>query len=116
MDWKTIEMMGYAYYAEMGYRILLPIVDTSAYDFVAEKSGIFIKVNVKVAGLRDNKDPNSWAISQSSGGHAGHHKKENIDIFLSWLPSLEKFIEIQGDFFNVGNSKSRRIPKKLYKL
>ena len=109
MNWQQAELLGYAYYVEKGYRILVPIVRYDAYDFVAEKDGVFIRVNVKVAGLKDKSDPNSWAISQASGGLPGKTQKGTVDILLTWIQ--KRFIELPGDFFKDGNSKSKRIPK-----
>lgn len=111
MNWQEIELSGYTYYAEKGYRILVPLVSTRDYDFIAEKEGNFIRINVKTAGLKDKQEPNSWAISQASGGYQGQHNTDQVDIYLAWLPHQERFIELPGDFFNVGNSKCRRIPK-----
>lgn len=111
MDWQTTELLGYAHYAERGHRVLVPLVRNDGYDFVAEKDGVFIRVNVKVAGLKDKEDPSSWSISQASGGASGHSKKSPCDVFLTYLPTWQKFIELPGSFLSAGNSKSRRIPK-----
>ena len=113
MSWQQNELMGYAYYAGKGYRILVPVVQTNGYDFVAERDGVFVRVNVKTAGLKSKTNQNSWSISQSSGGFAGHHENPHVDVYLTWLPKEEKFIELGGDFFVGGNSKSKLIPKNL---
>ena len=105
--------MGYAYYAGKGYRILIPAVRNDGYDFVAEKDGLFVRVNVKMAGLKDKSQPGSWCISQASGGTCGHKDKASVDIYLSWLPHEQRFIELDGGFLNGGNSKSKRIPSEF---
>ena len=107
MDWKTIEMLGYTYYSNKGYTILVSLVTNYGYDFVAEKNGKFIRVNAKKACLRDKKKKNSWSVSQEKNKY-----KNPVDTFLVWLPHLEKFIELPNDFFNNHESKIRRIPKE----
>ena len=114
MNWQTVELLGYAHYSEHGYRVLVPLVRNDGYDFVAEKDGEFIKVNVKVAGLKDKTDPNSWSISQASGGANGHSVKSPCDVFLTYLPEQQRFIELPGSFLDAGNSKSRRLPKEMF--
>lgn len=114
MNWQQAEVNGYGYFIEKGYRILVPLVSGEGYDFVAEKDGEFIRVNVKLAGLKDKSNPNSWAISTASG--ASRKRKDNnlVDCYLVWMPSLERFVELDGQFLNTGNSKSRRIPATAY--
>jgi len=114
MNWQTIELLGYAYYSDRGYRILVPVVRNEGYDFVAEKDGGFLRVNVKVAGLKDKSNPNSWSISQASGGSSGHSTKSPCDVYLAYLPEHQRFIELPGSFLSAGNSKSRRIPKEMF--
>lgn len=115
MDWQTVETMGYAYYSARGYRVLIPVVRTNAYDFVAEKNGQFVRVNVKLAGLKDNKRPDSWSISSSGNKSEDNRKqmREWVDIYLAYLPHQQRFIELPGDFLSGGNSKARRIPQSL---
>lgn len=113
MNWQQIELMGYAYYAERGYRILVSLVRTDGYDFVAEKDGLFVRVNVKTAGLKDKSQPESWSVAQASGGHTGYHENNQVDTYLAWLPHQQRFIELDGDFLHGGNSKSKRIPKEF---
>lgn len=113
MDWQQIELLGYTYYAKQGYRILVPLVRNDGYDFVAEKDGAFIRVNVKTAGLKDKRQSDSWSISYASGSYAGHRLNNSVDVYLVWLPHQEKFLEMNGDFLNSGNSKSKRIPKEF---
>lgn len=114
MDWQTVELLGYAYYSERGYRVLVALVRNDGYDFVAEKDGEFVRVNVKVAGLKDKTNFNSWSISQASGAAARHRAKAPCDVFLTYLPEQQRFIELPGDFLCIGNSKSRRVPKEMF--
>ena len=115
MDWHVAELLGYAYYAERGYRVLAPLVRNDGYDFVAEKDGQFIRVNVKMAGLKDKNQPNSWAISKASGAAANTSNviKTACDVFLVYVPVLSMFVELPGTFLDGGNSKSKRLPKEL---
>jgi hypothetical protein len=113
-EWQIIELLGYGYFARKGYRIFVPLVNFQGYDFVAEKDGKFTSVNVKVAGLKNPSCSNSWSISQPSGGSKGFNKiKIKCDVYLVYLPKQERFIELSGDFLDVGNSKSRLIPKNM---
>lgn len=114
MEWQEVEMLGYTHFASKGYRILIPLVSNEGYDFVAEKEGEFVRVNVKKAGLKDKRDPRSWSISQSSGGCSTSRDRQSVDVYLTWMPEQKRFIEIEGGFLNGGNSKSRRIPSSLY--
>jgi hypothetical protein len=114
MNWQTAELLGYAYYSKRGYRIFVALVRNDGYDFVAEKDGKFVRVNVKVAGLKDKTNPNSWSISQASGGANGHSTKAPCDVFLTYLPEQHQFIELPGSFLSAGNSKSRRLPKEMF--
>lgn len=118
MDWQSVELLGYSYYSSQGYRILTSLVRNDAYDFVAEKDGKFIRVNVKQAGLKDKNIPNSWCISQASGAFdnaaaKGKRKVSEVDVYLAYLPETGRFIELPGDFFDGVASKSRLIPKHL---
>ena len=115
MDWKQVEVNGYGYFVNKGYRVLIPVVSSEGYDFVAEKDGEFLRVNVKLAGLKDKKDKNSWAISASSGSSDNPRtNRHSVDVLLVWMPPLNRFIELDGDFLNHGNSKSRRVPYANY--
>lgn len=115
MDWQTIELHGYAYYSSRGYRVLVPLVRHTGYDFAIEKGGEFLRINVKVAGLKDKKDIHSWAISRASGvaGNRVSRPPRSVDMFLVWLPQENRFIELPGDFLGKGHSKHRRIPRQL---
>lgn len=116
-SWASVEMMGYAYYSDKGYRILISLVDNSIYNFVAEKSGVFLRVNVVQAFINDKSKPNSWAVSRAATtltSHDYHSKIEDmLDIYLVWLPNVSKFIELDADFFKGTNSKKKLIPKAL---
>lgn len=116
MNWQVAELMGYAYYAERGYRVLVSLVRGDGYDFVAEKGGSFLRVNVKVAGLKTRTRVNSWSISQASGSVSGtsHQNKARCDVFLVYLPQQSRFVELPGSFFDVGSSKSKLLPQALY--
>lgn len=108
MDWKTVEMLGYAYYACRGWRVLVSLVEAPGYDFVIEKDGVYKRVNVKMAGT---KGPGSTAISQA--GCAKRNGQIKTDVFLAYIPNGGYFIELPGDFFVNVRSKARCIPQKL---
>ncbi|KKN85517.1 hypothetical protein LCGC14_0278400 [marine sediment metagenome] len=78
-NWQTVELTGYSYYSNKGYRILISLVTDHGYDFVAEKDGEFIRVNVKVAGLKAKTIKNSWSISK--GGALT--TKSEVDVYLA---------------------------------
>jgi hypothetical protein len=114
-SWKAIEMLGYHYYAEKGHRILVNLVKSNDYDFVSEYYGVFTRVNVKVAGLKNKANPNSWSISMPGGMSQCNYWKEKVnqkrcDIYLVWLPHKSEFIELSGDFFEGSKSKSKLLP------
>jgi hypothetical protein len=116
MKWQSVEMLGYCYFSEKGYRICVPLVQGDGYDFIAEKDGETIRVNVKLAGLKDKTSPNSWSIAQASGSlpNMSRRNKISCDVFLAYIPEPYcKFVELNGDFFD-GNSKSKRIPPDIY--
>ena len=109
MNWQVKEVQGYTYFMERGYRISVPIVDISGYDFIAERDGSFLRVNVKVAGLKNPKDKNSWAISKSRTSS----NTAECDVFLVYLPHKETFIELPGNYFQNSNSKCKRILNEI---
>lgn len=110
INWKVVEAKGYAHYVEQGYRVLVSLIDNSGYDFVTEFDGEFKRVNVKMAGLKNKRDARSWSISRS-GSSAVVDDGATCDIFLVYLPSVDRFIELTGDFFEGSRSRSKIIPK-----
>lgn len=106
--WQAVEALGAAYFIEKGYSILVPFGDSHHYDFVAEKDGSFIRVNVKKAFF----SMHSWRISLS-GGRLGTDKCSHVDCFLAYLPEHKCFIELSGDFFHQARSRARTIPKEI---
>ena len=115
MDWQTVEMQGYAYYSKRGYRILVPLVNNTGYDFVAEKNGEYLRVNVKVASIKDPARSNSWGISMASGAAYCLENPVAVDVFLAYIPDTGEFLELPGTFFVGTRSKSRCIPVKMLK-
>lgn len=114
--WETVELMGYAYYSNKGYRILVALIDTSGFDFVAYKDNEYIRVNVKKAGLKSRTITNSWCIPKASGAKTTPTPScITCDVYLAWLPEKEEFLELDGTFFIGVSSKSRIIPKALYR-
>jgi hypothetical protein len=120
IDWRSKEILGYNYYSEQGYKILVALVKSNGYDFAIERRGEFKRVNVKVAGLKSKGNPNSWSISIPGGKPHNTYWKDKVnrryaDIYLVWLPHQERFIELDGDFFKNCKSKSKVIPKSYLK-
>ncbi|MDC1538163.1 group I intron-associated PD-(D/E)XK endonuclease [Pelagibacteraceae bacterium] len=135
LTWEAIEALSLTHYISLGYSVLIPIIKTRSYDLAIEKNGNVKLVNVKVAGLKDKRQKDSWSISRSSSTSNSIYKRKNIkesyaaiasrslkdlinkklviDIFLVWIPYKKKFIEINGDFFVGSGSKSKRIPKEI---
>ena len=113
MNWRSIELNGYSYFSDKGYRILVPLVSGESYDFVAEKNGEFIRVNVKAAGLKSKRDLNSWSISAASGAGNKNLSEVKCDVYLVWLGFKSQFIELPGSFFIGSKSKSKLIPKEI---
>lgn len=114
VSWQTVEVMGYAHYTARGFRVCVPIVRNDGYDFIAEKDGTFLRVNVKLAGLKDRNDPTSWCISMASGASRSVRRAAAVDVFLAYLPHLDRFVELPGSFFEGARSKSKHIPRHLY--
>lgn len=112
-DWIHTEFAGYAYYAALGYRVLAPLVRNDGYDFVVEKDGRFKRVNVKTAGLKNPSRPNSWSISRSSGAYKPGVNTSDVDEYLVWLPHQKRFVTVEGNYMNGGNSKSKLLPQNL---
>jgi len=111
-SWEVVELMGYAYYAEKGFRILVPLVNNKGYDFVAEKDGKFIRVNVKLAGLKSKKlSSKSWSISTS--GATTDRDIVCCDEYLVFLPHKKQFITVPGNFFVGSTTKAKLLPKCL---
>lgn len=120
MDWKVTKALGYSYYVNLGYRILVSLMDNGAYDFVAEKNGNYLKVKVKLAGLKNKSENNSWSISLAPSKRTptqtaaeSIENKGDVDVFLVWLPHKIGFTEVPGDFFVGSKSKSKRIPSEI---
>jgi len=113
MDWRTVEMLGYTHYSLLGYRVLVPLVNNFGYDFVAEKDGEYLRVNVKVASNKDPVRKNSWAISKTGRQTKNTKQKNSVDVFLAYLPTQKKFVELPGNFFDNTTSKTKHIPVKL---
>lgn len=113
-DWKSIELLGYTHYSKKGYKILIQLVGNSGYDFVAEKDGEFIRVNVKMAGLKRKNNPNSWCIALSGATDVYNKPKLNpVDIYLAWIENQQRFIELPNTFFDGYKTKQVRIPKEI---
>lgn len=111
MKWQTIEMLGYTYYSEKGYRIFTEIVGNADFDFIAYKDGNFVRVNVKKAQKRTDKKE-QWKVTLSGGSKKTPNNVKGVvcDIYLVWVPEQERFIELDGDFFLNVKSKSKTIP------
>ena len=103
-----MEALGAAYFIEKGYSVLVPFGDSTHYDFVVEKDGKCLRVNVKKA----YRDRRSYRISLS-GKAIGIEREANVDVYLAILPEHNCFMELGGDFFDQCRSRSRVIPKEI---
>lgn len=78
--------------AEKGYTILIPLTEHSTYDLVAEKDGIFKRVQVKYRAAKDGKlsihMKSSW--SDKNGLHVKHLDKSLVDIFAIFCPDTNE--------------------------
>lgn len=108
--WQIAELQAHVYFANKGYRILIDIADSSAFDFVALKGDTFLRVNVKLATLKDKTDPTSWGICRPTNRSGTVHEP---DLYVVWVPNTKSFIELPGNFLSPCKSGHRRIPKKL---
>ncbi|MBA7662269.1 hypothetical protein ES703_70297 [subsurface metagenome] len=119
-DWQTVEIAGYHYYSNLGYRVFVSLVRTEHYDFVIEKGGRFKRVNVKLAFSKSYSNSSSWFISVS---HTQTKKflplsfeerikaiKKVLDIYLVWIPKTNRFIELLPGFELHMTTKYIRIP------
>ena len=106
--WQTLEALGAAYYIEKGYSVLVPFGDRTYYDFVVEKDGKCLRVNVKKA----YRDRGSYRISLS-GSAIGIERKASVDVYLAVIPERNCFIELGGDFFDQSKSRARVVPKEI---
>lgn len=114
MDWKTVEVLGYSYYVERGWRVCVPVVIASEYDFIVEQCGTFKRVNVKMAGRNDKNHSNIWRIHQTGHYSAQKNARVVVDVFLAYIPDeVPYFIELPGDFFTDSKSKSKAIPQRF---
>lgn len=128
LNWETVEALAYAHCTSLYFSVLVPLIKSKSYDLAIEKDGVVKLVNVKIAGLKDRKQPDSWSISVAGGSLDTIYKtdkdrenyvskilesKGKIDVFLVWLPHQNRFIELPGNFFSDYGSKSKRIPKKI---
>ncbi|MBA7626978.1 hypothetical protein ES703_34439 [subsurface metagenome] len=124
LEWSDIELHGYLYYSQQGYRILVPPVINKGYDFAIEKNGRFKRVNVKKAWMKPYKTSPSYHISTNLHKlkkyrdlplpEALKFLKNDCDLFLIWLPDHNKFIETTPDFLVWTNSARCRVPPELF--
>lgn len=108
---QLAELRAYAHYIEQGYRVLTDVIDTSVFDLVTYKNGVFRTVNVKLATPKGN----GWSINKAGSTGAMTGTLPDPDVYLAWLPEHERFIELPGNFFaSTGpKTKSKTIPKAL---
>ena len=77
--------------AELGYTILIPLTEHSAYDIVVEKDGMFKRVQVKyrkkVDGTVTIPFKSSWA--DKNGSHIKYVDKTKIDMYAIYCPDTD---------------------------
>lgn len=102
MEWRAIESEGFGHFIRKGWRVLISPFDIACYDFVAEKDGMFVRVNVKMA----SHNRGSYVITRS--GRAAH--RVDPDLYLAWIPDKQAFIEVPGPLMR---GKSMRLTQKF---
>ena len=102
LEWRAIEAEGHAHFIRKGWRVLISPYDIACYDFVAEKDGMFLRVNVKTATWHGA----TYSISRS--GRAAH--RIDPDLYLVWLPKERAFVEAPGPMLK---GKSARLPRRF---
>ena len=120
IDARSAEPLAEAYYMAKGYNVSKPNNLALHYDLVIEKDGEFKTVNVKLAGLKDKKEPNSWSISanitrrNSLRNPCKFRVLKKPDIYAVWMPNKKDFVELPSNFFD-GQTKSNNklLPKEL---
>ena len=117
---QSAEQLACAYYTSKGYNVSKPLDLALHYDLVIEKDKKYKSVNVKLAGLKSQKNPNSWAISANvrrRNRPSAEFKSRNLqkpDIYLVWLPKQQNFVEIDGGFFDLGGKSNHKLlPKNV---
>lgn len=119
-DWQTVEIAGYHHYSNLGYRVFVSLVRTEHYDFVIEKGGRFKRVNVKLAYNRRASGSGGWSISISNTQRKKFALlpyeerikaiKKVMDIYLVWIPEINRFIEMLPGFELTLTAKHIHIP------
>jgi hypothetical protein len=107
IDSRTVEILGHAYFARRGYRILVSPYDPVGYDLVTERDDVFCRVQIKRASPRADR-VRCYEIAKPGA----NRKVKDPDLYLVWLPRERQFIELPGNFLK-GRS-SRVIPIATY--
>ena len=82
------EMQCMSSFIELGYNVLIPFGDCERYDFVADISGSFIKIQCKTASSKNNGETIliECRSTHYKDGHCIHEKynKEQIDYIATY--------------------------------
>lgn len=109
LEAKGFEVRRYVKYITIlspsGYEITIP-ADEQPYQFIASKLGREHKICVKIAQRGRKSQPNNWKI-------VTYTAKEPPDVYLIWIYSQERFIELPGDFFNGYVGTVRTVPLEI---
>lgn len=88
-----------------GYEMTTP-AEEQPYQIIATKNGMAIKVCVKIAQRGRKSQPNNWKI-------VTYTAKEPPDVYLVWIYSQERFIELPGSFFKGCTGTVRTVPLEI---
>ena len=87
---------------EKGFSILRPFSDSRPYDFVLEKQGRFIRVQVKSCNAPLGEKGHFPAnVSRGSGGSKTKYTPEDCEVIAVYLRSLDIFYLIPIQFIQV---------------
>lgn len=88
-----------------GYEMTTP-ADEQPYQFIATKGEIVVKVCVKIAQRGRKSQPDNWKV-------VTYTAKEPPDLYLVWIYSQERFIELPGSFFKNCAGTVRTVPLEI---
>ena len=100
--------------SELGYTILQPLTEHSAFDLVAYKDSDFYRVQVKYRKKRDNgtvtvKLCTSWA--DRHGNHERFYDMSEIDVFAVYCPDSDECYFINTAYLKGLHSFALRLDK-----
>ncbi len=98
------------YLIELGWNVLFPVGENTRYDLIAERDGVFKRVQVKYATPKNGcmdvncRSSNNWSVLR--------YTKNDIDVIAAYNPSSRKIYFIDIDKINNNLFKIRLEPTK----